>query len=641
MEKTLAKTLSFDDFEIDTERRLLLKRGEPLALNPKAFDLLLTLVHHRGEVLSKNELLETVWKGQFVEENNLTVHITALRKILGEKKGENRFIVTVPGNGYKFVGELNAEADGEIIIENRKIERITIDEEIEPETESLNQLPAKQNSSRRFFAPLLVVVAIAAIGFSYWFWAKNQTNAAPIESIAVMPFVYENGGADTEYLSDGMTESLINNLSQLPKLTVKARNSVFQYKGKQFDANKVGSELSVQAILLGRIVERGDNYILSLELIDAKTNNHLWGEQYTRSKSELATLQTEIARDVSAKLRQKLANNESLPKGQTANAEAYQLYLKGRYLWNKRTREDNLKAVGLFEQAIAIDPNFALAFAALGDVYTVFNSPFSPEEKDAKGHAAALKALEIAPDLAEGYAVLAGLEWNAFNRQEAEKHFNRALELNPNYASARQWHAEFLMQSGRREESFAEINRALELDPFSLIINSDAAFLYMEARQYDKGIAQANKTLELDAGWKLASAWLIANNECKGDYAAAIDASEKLVENQQLSDEERQTQRREIKELREVFEKSGVNGYWQKQLEIEKRLQAKNKVQAFYYLAIIYANLGDKANALTALEKSVEAKDDQANGIKVEPSFDSLQAEPRFQALLRRVGLEP
>lgn len=639
MIETAEKTFSFAEFELDTAARRLLKAGQPVALNPKAFDLLSVLVKKHGQILSKEELLETVWANQFVEENNLSVHISALRKIFSEKKGEHQFIATVPGKGYKFVAELNEESSGEIIIKNHKIERIVVDEEIEPSRRAAKFLPPKPR--KNIFALALIGLLIVAGGIGVWFFLnRSAASAAPIESIAVMPFVYENGNAETEYLSDGMTESLINNLSQLPNLTVKARSTVFHYKGKEIEPQKIGGELSVQAVLLGRIIERGDDLSLSLELVDAKTNNHLWGEQYNRKMTDLAVLQTEIARDVSNKLRQRLSKNESLPKGQTANAEAYQLYLKGRYLWNKRTREDNLKAAALFEQAIRLDPNFALAYAAVGDVCIVYNSPFPPDEKYVKGRTAALKALEIEPNLAEGYAVLAGLEWNAFNRAEAEKHFKRALELNPNYASARQWHAEFLMQSQRREESLSEIKRALELDPFSLIINSDAAFLYMEARQYDDGIAQAKKTLELDADWLLAYSWLIANYELKGDYENAIAANEKFIEKRQLSDEERQIRRREAKELRENFGKYGAKGYWQKQLEIEKRLQAKNNYQEFYFLAIIYASIGDKENALSALEQAVERKDDQAGGMNAEPTFDVLKSEPRFQTLLRRVGFE-
>lgn len=519
----------------------------------------------------------------------------------------------------------------EIVIENHKIERIIV-EESEPE---IKRLPVEQNNSRRFsiFA-LAAFVAVAAIGAGFWLFTKK---AVPVESIAVMPFVYENGSAENEYLSDGMTESLINNLSQIPNLTVKARASVFYYKGKEIAPLRVGSELNVQAVLLGRITERGESLNISLELVDAKTNNHLWGEQYTRKKSDLAVLQNDIARDVSAKLRQKLAGGESVAKGGTANAEAYQLYLKGRYLWNKRTYENHLKAISAFEQAISLDPNFALAYAGLGDVYTVDSYKGDSAERNSKARAAALKALETTPDSAEAHTVLAKVEWNEFRRAEAEKHFLRALEINPNYASARQWYAEFLLQQVRTEEAIAEINRAIELDPLSSIINSDAVYIYTMARQYDRAIAQAGKLIEFDPNWRRAYFWRAAAYESKGDYQKAIADFEK---DNELSDkhlDEKERQRSQWKLVKEALEKSGERGYWEKTVELIKNEPEPDQ----YFLALCYAKLGDKEKALSSLERAFEAKNDQINLMKAEPYLDNLQSEPRFQTLLQRIGLMP
>lgn len=635
MENNFPKNFVFDDFEIDTERRLLLKGGEAVALNAKAFDLLIVLAQNHGTILSKKDLLDTVWEGQFVEENNLTVHISALRKIFGEKKNEHRFIATIPGKGYKFIAEINP-TDNEIIVENHKIEKIIVEEveeaeEIEPE---IKRLPDGKNDSRRVWFVALAALILAAIATGFWFFTKK---AAPIESIAVMPFVYENGSAENEYLSDGMTESLINNLSQIPNLTVKARASVFYYKGKEIAPPKIGSELNVQAVLLGRISERGDSLNISLELVDAKTNNHLWGEQYTRKLSDLAVLQNEIARDVSAKLRRKLANDEALQKGQTANAEAYNLYLKGRFLWNKRKREDHLKALAAFKQAIALDTNFALAYAGIGDVYTVDSFKGDDAENDSKARAAAQKALEIEPNLAEAWTVLAKIEWNDFRRDEAEKYFRRALDLNPNYASARQWYAESLIQQGRFEESIVEIKRALELDPLSQIINSDAVYIYTMARQYDNAIAQADKILELDPTWHRAYLWRGSAHESKGDFRAAIADFEKANEVSDVSSDKKEEQRSQWKKVKAALETSGERGYWEQSLELIKNEPEPDQ----YFIAFCYAKLGDKENALSSLEQAFEDKNDQINLMKVEPYFDSLHSEPRFQTLLRRIGLTP
>lgn len=329
----------------------------------------------------------------------------ALRKALGEKKGEHRFIVTVPGEGYKFVGELKAPAETAIVIENRTIERITIEEESEPSRLLIGPKP------RRYFLPALAILAIVAVGVGLWAAFFRKT-AAPVESIAVMPFVYEGDNPDSEFLTDGMTETMISNLSQLPKLTVKARASVFTYKGREIDPRKVARELSVQAVLLGRIKERGGQFVLSLELVDARTNNQIWGEQYTRKTAELATLQNEIARDVAAKLSRKLGGDTKLPGGGTTNAEAYQLYAKGRYFWNKRNHKDHLKALELFQQAIALDPNFALAYAAIGSVNQVDTYQVPKEVRFPAARAAALKALEIEPELAEAHTTLAAVAWS-------------------------------------------------------------------------------------------------------------------------------------------------------------------------------------------------------------------------------------
>ncbi len=365
---------------------------------------------------------------------------------------------------------------------------------------------AAETQQKVFAFAFVGLLFFGAIG-GWFFYNRSVANAAPIESIAVMPFIYEGGNAETEFLSDGITESLINNLSQLPKLSVKARASVFQYKGKEFDLKKIGKDLTVQAILLGRISERGDEFDISLELIDPNTGNHLWGERYSRNKSDLAILQTVIARDVSAKLHQKFTENKPMSTGQTANAEAYQLYLKGRYLWNKRRHEDHLKAISAFEQAIALDPNFALAYAGIGDVYTVDSFRAPVEERNAKGRAAAIKALDIEPNLAEAHTILAKVEWDLFNRAESEAHFKRAIALNPKYSSARQWYAEFLIQEARTDEAISEIKIALELDPLSSVINADATFIYVMARQDDKAIAQANKLLEFDPNWSSVYEW--------------------------------------------------------------------------------------------------------------------------------------
>ncbi|MCA1638214.1 MAG: protein kinase [Acidobacteria bacterium] len=349
-------------------------------------------------------------------------------------------------------------------------------------TSSAEYIATEIKQHKRGFVVGLAILLLAAIGLGYWFFANRS--AAQIESIAVMPFVNESGNVDVEYLSDGMTETLINSLSQLPKLSVKARSSVFHYKGKTVTTQTVASELTVQAILNGRVVQRGDNLLLSLELVDARTGNQIWGEQYNRKLTDIAALQSEIVRDVSQKLRTRLsgADEQKLSKNFTVNPEAYQLYLKGRYHWNKRTGADIRKSVDYFQQAVDKDPNYALAYAGLAQAYILIPNYAreSPKEPYEKARAAAMKALEMDETLADAHTALASIKADYdWNFPEAEKEFRRAIELNPNDATTRQWHSGNLLVLGRNDEAIAEMKRAQELDPLSLIISAELGFIYI------------------------------------------------------------------------------------------------------------------------------------------------------------------
>lgn len=355
------------------------------------------------------------------------------------------------------------------------------------------------------FAVALIVLLLATLVFGYSYFT-HSTSTPPVESIAVLPFQNEGGNPDVEYLSDGMTESLINSLSQLPKLNVKARTSVFRYKGKEVEPHQVGSDLNVQAILSGRVVQRGDDLTLYLSLVDGRNGNQLWGEQYNRKLTNLVTLQNEIARDVANKLRTRLSgtDEQKLAKNYTENEEAYQLYLKGRYFWNKRTGDDINKSIEYFNQAIAKDPNYALAYTGLADSYVILPSytPTRGKEAYPKAQVAATKALELNDKLAEAYTALAYIreffDWDFVN---AERDFKRSIELNANYPTARQWYGEYLSAMGRHGEAIVQIKRAQELDPLSLIINRELGTAFSFAGQYDQAIEQLRKTLDMDSSF--------------------------------------------------------------------------------------------------------------------------------------------
>src|SRR5438093_6171459 len=369
------------------------------------------------------------------------------------------------------------------------------------------------------------VIFITMLAVAAYFYVSRKTNAA-IQSVAVLPFTNASGNSDIEYLSDGITESLINSLSQLPNLSVKARSTVFHYKGKDVSPQQVGSELSVQAVLNGRVVQRGEQLTLSLELVNARTGDQIWGEQYNRKTTDLAALQSEIARDVSNKLRTKLsgAEEQRVTKSYTANSEAYQLYLKGRFYWNKRTLDDFNRAIPYFQQAIDKDPNYALAYSGLADSYallSVFEGP--PKEWMPRAKAAAMKALALDDNLPEAHTSLAQIiayyDWDFAG---AEREFRRAIELNPNYATAHHWHAENLSSLQRHNEALSEIRRALELDPLALITNRVYGDLLLNARRYDEAIEQYRKTIEMDPNFPTTHAFLGRAYEARQLYDQAV-----------------------------------------------------------------------------------------------------------------------
>ncbi|MDQ3748715.1 MAG: tetratricopeptide repeat protein, partial [Acidobacteriota bacterium] len=478
----------------------------------------------------------------------------------------------------------------------------------------------------------------------FWYFGNRSSNTkGQIESIAVMPFVNASGNSDTEYLSDGMTETLINRLSQIPELSVKARSSVFRYKGKDVEPQQIGNELSVQAILNGRVVQRDDNLTLSLELVDARTGNQIWGEQYNRKQTEIVALQTEIARDVSQKLRVRLsgAEEQRVAKTYTANPEAYQLYLQGLYHWHKRTPEDIRKSIALFQQATEKDPSYAQGYAGLALGYSVlpFNSDMSKQEEkevQLKERAALRKAQELDDSLPEVHLELATFKRNDWDFAAAENEFKRAIELNPNYATARQWYSEFLSYMGRHEEAFAEINKAHEIDPFSRAVNANIGLRLSAARRFDEAIAQFKKVIEMEPNYPIVHSFLAGAYEAKGMYPEAI--AEFRIARVLLGGESAESSERAAAVFTQALKTGGAQGYWRKRLELRLKDYEQGYESAFV-VALTYARLGDKERAFEWLEKSFAAREDNLVSIKIESAFDELSSDPRFQDLVRRVGL--
>jgi eukaryotic-like serine/threonine-protein kinase len=455
----------------------------------------------------------------------------------------------------------------------------------------------------------------------------------PIDSIAVLPFANESNDPNTEYLSDGITESLINNLSQSRSLKVMSRNSVFRYKGRDVSAETVARDLSVHGVLTGRIVQRGDNLTISIELVDGRDNTHVWGEQYSRKMSEIISMQEEIARQISEKLQLRLSGEDEkrVSKRYTNNSRAYELYLRGRFYWNKRTEEALKKGIDYFNQAIEEDPGYALAYVGVANCYAslVELEASPPKELYPKVKAAAARALEIDDSLAEAHTALAAVNEYEWNWAEAETQYKRAIELNPNYETAHHWYAAYLTSRQRPDEAIREMKLALELDPLSLIINTSMGRVLFGARQYDQAIEQLKKTLDMDANFAEAHFQIGMVYEQKRMYEDAIREFQKSVE---LFGDSAM--------MAWVARGYAVSG---RRADAERVLAelietSKQKYVSPYPLATVYAALGDKDRMFEWLEKVYQERSYYVVWLNIDPVFDSVRSDARFTGLLKRIG---
>jgi TolB-like protein/Tfp pilus assembly protein PilF len=495
-----------------------------------------------------------------------------------------------------------------------------------------DDVPKPRGSNKRLIVvPLLAILIVVAGYGGYRYFSTSGLKQ--IDSIAVMPFVNESGNAELDYLSDGMTEALIGSLSQLPNLNVKARSTVFRYKGKETDAKTIGKDLGVQAVLNGRVVQRADQLSLSLELIDTQTENAIWSDRYDRKSSDLVSLQNEIAQDVSGKLKQRLSgvDKQRLAKTYTTNSEAYRLYLQGRFYWNKREENDFRRAIEYFDQAIAIDPNYALAYAGLADAYALLSTfgYMPPRQGCPKALQYARQAMALDASLAEPHTTIAyvALTYD-YDLAASELEFKRAIELNTNYATAHQWYAEMLTCSGRFDEALAEFHRALEIEPLSLPINWDLSRFFYMSRKYDESLAQHKKTIELDPGFARAHRTFSELYKIKGDFPNAVEERARYCD--------LIAQPEEAALIRSTFSKEGWPGL--------TRLVTRGKsflkdINNSYIRAKAYLDQGDKDRALAELNELYENRGSSLIWLKVEPQLDPLRDDPRFKDLMRRLNL--
>jgi len=487
---------------------------------------------------------------------------------------------------------------------------------------------------------LVLAVLLLAIGAGYWFFihrssnAHRSSNVTSIESIAVMPFENVTRDQSTDYLSDGVTESLINSLSQLPHITVIARNSVFRYKHQTPDLQQVARQLNVQAVLTGRVLVQGDTLSVSVEMTDTQNNTQLWGQHYTRKAADIFAVQDEIARQVTEALRVRLTGGqqEQVVKHYTENAEAYRLYLQGRYYMNQVSEENLNRAILFFDQAIALDPRYALAYAAQGESFFSLGDislPMSEAKRKVEQDIAA--ALSIDDTLVEARMLRANIEFQyEWNFARAEEDFKQIIALNPNYAEAHhQYGAFYLPLTGRPMEGVAEMRLAQQLDPVSPLINLDLCLPYYFARQYDQSIAQARKAIEMFPDFFLPHGALGQALFQKGDYSAGIEEFEKAKAMEPSPPN--------LGFLGYAYAKSGRKDDARKLLA-ELKKQSKERYVASYWIAMIYAGLGEKDEAFAWLEKAYQERSWWLVWIKMDPMVDSLRSDARFTALMRRIG---
>jgi serine/threonine-protein kinase len=483
----------------------------------------------------------------------------------------------------------------------------------------------------------LAILLILISGAGYWFFryrgsAGSGTEA--INSIAVLPFQNKSADVDTDYLSDGLAESLIFRLSQLPGLKVSPTSSVMRYKGRETDVAKIASELGVDAVMTGRLVKRGDNFNITVELVDVRNNKSLWGEHYERKMSDLLATQREIAAAITQKLQLKLGGSEAkgIIKRYTDNNDAYQLYLKGRFHFARRTKDELQRAIEVFQQAIKLDPKFALAYVGLAESYVVMPSfPYmSPKEAFPQAKTAIAKALELDPELPEAHTIsgmiAATYDWNW---AAAEREFKRALELDPSLALTHYRYAwTYLSPMGRHDEAIAEMERAMEIEPLSLIQGANFAGVLMYARRLDRAVEQAKKTYDLDPTFFGGQNWLCHTYDARGMYAESLTISEKTIG----------TSFPLLTATSYAYAKTGRRREAEAVINQLKELE-KTRYIINYWVAVTYAALGERDAAFAELEKAYQARDWFLPRLKTDPFMDPLRDDPRFKDLIRRIGL--
>ena len=678
MAAQVSKRYILNDFRLEPDKRLLCLDKKAVHLTNRPFQVLLYLIEERERVVTRDELLERFWGGKDVYDDTLGKCIGAIRKALNDRSENPRYIETRYAEGYRYIGPIEEQlVQGEVTIDESEKTRgfkPTVEEgylEILPAGESTPQtpvpdgkmvstnLPAKKRSSvhsvmkapqallsHRALALALVLSAVLLLSVGWlalhkpWNSAEARGNslpsaASPILSIAVLPLKNLSDDAANEYFSDGLTESLITELSKIDSLRVMSRNSVFTLKGKDVDPREVGRKFDVAAILEGSIRKSGDSVRVEVRLVNTRDGSIIWsGNSFNRALKDTFVVQDEIACSVAAGLRVKLCGELETAKHYTNNVEAYQSYLKGRYYWNKRTSEGIRRSIEYYEHAITIDPNYALAYAGLADSYIqgIWHAAFDAKAVLRKARAAALRAVEIDDSLADAHTALANIYQLDWDWAGAEQEINRALALNPRLARAHHVQAFHLASMGRHEEALAAIKQAQALDPLNMIINSDVAEILSSARRPEEAIEQGLKVVEMDPNFANAHLFLATAYHIHG---RAEESVEEYLKAKALNGESATR----IAALRKACEEKGLKGVYQKELEELLKKRASGGYYSSLHLAELYTLLEQKEAAFKWLEIAYADHSAEMVIIKAWPVFDPLRSDPRFADLLRRIGL--
>jgi TolB-like protein/DNA-binding winged helix-turn-helix (wHTH) protein/Tfp pilus assembly protein PilF len=620
-----------DDFEFDRRAYELRRAGSSLKLERIPMELLSILLERRGELVSRDEIVERIWgKDVFLDtDNSINAAVRKIRYALKDDPERPRFLQTVTAKGYRFIAQVVEVGPPEFPPQLRP----------EGQASAVASVPTHVTNHRVLAKRiiLLIIPALLAAAAAYWRWA--QPGDGPVNRrmmLAVLPFANLSGDPAQDYFSDGLTEETITDLGELnpEKLGVIARTSAMAYKGKSKSIAQIGRELGVDYVLEGSVRREGNDARITAQLIRVRDQSHLWAHTYTREVGGLLALQDELGRAIAQQVRVELTLSRAKANRGISNAEAYEAYLKGRYYLAKRTIPDLLKSKDSFEQSKNIEPGFALAYAGLADSYLAL-AISSPLEFFPKARTAASRALELDQEVADAHAAIGAVsaifdyDWPG-----AEQEFKRAIELNSNCADAHYFYATYyLAPLGRWDEAFAEMKRALDLDPLSGIYNSFLGLLYFYDRRYDQALDQLNRTLQLDPDFFIAHyhlAWVYSH---LGKYPEAIGEFSRA---RILAGQNRSIVDADESILRKAFARDGPQGFWKEMASLNAE-HGRNVGE--FDMPQVYARLGQKERALGWLETTIEERASLATFMNVDPGLDPLRGDARFEELLARMGL--